>query len=352
MGEETAKLNLTDAEAALERGDYGQCLDLLAPMADEQPLATPDGSRIRFLMVTALMGQGREEDAVTNCRLLSRAGDPDLRPQARQLLTILEAPSLERPERWSMQLPELKLNATGSAAPTAVRRRRSRKPPPPPPPPTGPTQAPALGFALLVAAVLLGLTVLLSGCVRIEADLSAPAADHLQLHWQVRSSTDQMLPWQKRFETTLRQQHPEVSIQHERRGVQRFETQLVSSAEMEPLLRHVMEIAGESAGIKLAPAAIQLQERNWLVGVDQQMNLRLDLRDVPPIPGFELRLSLNQHNPSQAIRLGETSELAERHWRWSPLGIGSLGIAVLLVLTLMLQSVRQRLGFGFPELPS
>ena len=352
MGDQAKALDLSTAEAALERGDYGQCLELLAPMADEQPLATPDGSRIRLLMVTALMGQGREEDAVTNCRLLSRAGDPDLRQQARQLLSILEAPSLERPERWSMQLPELKLNATGSAAPTAARRRRSRKPPPPPPPPTGPTQAPALGFALLVSAVLLGLTVLLSGCVRIDADLSSPAPDRLQLHWQVRSNTDQMLPWQKRFETTLRQQHPEVSIQHERRGTQYFETELVSSAEMEPLLRHVMEIAGESAGISLPPAAIQLQERNWLVGVDQRMHLRLDLRDVPPIPGFELRLGLNQRTPSQPIKLGETAELAGRHWRWSPLGIGSLGIAVLLALTLMLQGIRRRLGFGFPELPS
>ena len=121
---------------------------------------------------------------------------------------------------------------------------------------------------------------------------------------------------------------------------------------MEPLLRQVMEIAGESAGISLPPATIQLQERNWLVGVDQQMYLRLDLRDVPPIPGFELRLGLNQRNPSQPIKLGETAELAGRHWRWSPLGIGSLGIAVLLALTLMLQGIRRRLGFGFPELPS
>ena len=353
MGDQAKALDLSTAEAALERGDYGQCLELLAPLAEARPLPDPEGSRIRLLMVTALMGQGREQDAVSTCQLLSRAGDPDLRLQARQLLSILEAPSLERPERWSMRLPELKLNATGSAAPPAVsRRRRSRKPAPPPPPPTGPTQAPALGFALVVAAVLLGVTMLLSGCVRIDADLNTPAPDRLQLSWWMRSNTEQLLPWQKRFELSLKQQHPEVAIRHQHRGDQRFATESMSSAEMGSLLRDVVEIAADSAGLRLPPPTVQLLERNWLVGVEQQLRVRIDLSDVPPIPGFELQLGLNQRNPKQQLRLGEPTELNMHSWRWSPLGVGSLAIALLLGLTLLLQGIRRRLGFGFPELPS
>ena len=38
-------------------------------------------------------------------------------------------------------------------------------------------------------------------------------------------------------------------------------------------------------------------------------------------------------------------------WRWSPLGIGSVCIGLLLVLSLLLQGIRRRLGYGFPELP-
>ena len=38
--------------------------------------------------------------------------------------------------------------------------------------------------------------------------------------------------------------------------------------------------------------------------------------------------------------------------RWSPLGIGSLLIGLLLLLSFLLQSMRVRLGFGYPELPS
>ena len=351
MSDQPAQLDLSSAEAALERGDYGQCLELLAPLADSHPLPTPDGSRIRLLMVTALMGQGRDQDAVATCRLLSRTGEPELRQQARQLLAILEAPSLERPERWSMRLPDLKLSAEGAAAPSATRSRRTKKPPPPPPPPTGPTRAPALGFAFVVAIVLIGLTVLLSGCVRIEADLTSPAPDRMQLNWHVQSSSGQMLPWQKRFEKDLTRQRPEVFVSHQKGGDQWFETDPMSSAEMNRLLSQVLQIAGDSAGINLPPPEIHLHERNWLVGVDQHLNLLIDLREVPPIPGFVLQLGLNQLTPKQELRLGETTELHMNGWRWSPLGIGSLGIGLLLLLSLLLQGIRRRLGYGFPELP-
>ena len=72
-----------------------------------------------------------------------------------------------------MKLPQLEMSATGSGTTSTVRRRK-RRPPAPTPPPTGPTPAPALGFAVLVTAVLLGLTFLLSGCIRIDAELTIP----------------------------------------------------------------------------------------------------------------------------------------------------------------------------------
>ena len=59
MNEQQAPLDLTAAETALERGDYGQCLELLTPLAEARPLPDPEGARVRLLMVTALMGQGR-----------------------------------------------------------------------------------------------------------------------------------------------------------------------------------------------------------------------------------------------------------------------------------------------------
>ena len=141
-----------------------------------------------------------------------------------------------------MRLPPLSIQASGDAAPVSSRRRRTRKPPPPPPPPTGPTRPPALGFAVLVAAVLLALTVALSGCVRMQADLSSPAPDRLQLVWEIQSSTDQLLPWQQRFDRTLQTLRPDVTVEHPRPGAQRITTAAMSSAAFRSTLTQVFQL--------------------------------------------------------------------------------------------------------------
>ena len=46
-------VNLAAAEAAISRGDYGQCLALLEPLAKNHPLPQAEGAKIRMLMVTA-----------------------------------------------------------------------------------------------------------------------------------------------------------------------------------------------------------------------------------------------------------------------------------------------------------
>ena len=93
-------------------------------------------------------------------------------------------------------------------------------------------------------------------------------------------------------------------------------------------------------------------ERNWLVGVQQRLILQLDLDRLPDLPGGDLALGLNQGQVNQTLRSNEDINLEASSWRWSPLGLGSLVVAVLLLLSLLLQGVRRRLGFGFPELPS
>ena len=67
---------------------------------------------------------------------------------------------------------------------------------------------------------------------------------------------------------------------------------------------------------------------------------------------FDLSLGLNHGQINQTLNKGESVDLDVTNWRWSPLGLGSLLVAVLLLLSLLLQVVRRRLGFGFPELPS
>jgi hypothetical protein len=52
------------------------------------------------------------------------------------------------------------------------------------------------------------------------------------------------------------------------------------------------------------------------------------------------------------LRLGALNQLRVRCWRWSPLGLGAVAVGLLLVLVLVLAGLRQRLGFGWPQLPA
>ena len=359
---------LAAAERALERGDYGLCLRLLEPLAEASPITEPEGAAIRMVMVTAWMGQGEERKAIATCRLLTRCKDPDLRNRARQLLSVLEAPSLERPARWSMQLPTLDMAPrVGKGTVTGSRRRR---PTPPPPPPTGPTQAPSAGFAALVLAVLLGLTLLLSGCVRVSAEIDLAGPDRVAMSWRINSLSGHSLPWQQNFAKSLRQQGLGWTVNQSREGSLNLISPTVGADRAATLLRSSVELAGRSAGLSLPAPDLSVVERNWLIGVQQQLNLRLDLSPLAEFPSGDFQvtitpvLDLKQVSSSPikgrlqgngllwSLESGCINELQLRRWQWSPLGIGSLLIGLLLLLSFLLQSMRVRLGFGYPELPS
>ena len=345
-------MDLSEAEAALDRGDYGQSLELLLTLAEQHPLNSPEGPGLRLLMITAWMGQGQNDKAIATCRMLSRCRDPKLRQQAKQLLGVLEAPSLDRPERWSMRMPQLELNGSGSGQTSTMRRRQSRRPDPPPLPPTGPTRSPAAGFAVLVMAVLLGITLLLSGCVRIEADLDLRGPDRLALSWDVRSTQGRPLPWLEQFERDLQREVPGLKIEQRGPGRQQISSRVASSHELAQQMAAVVTVAGRAAGVSLPAPVLKLEERNWLLGVQQHLLLMVDLSDLPEIPGLDVHLSLNQGRVERTAPSGTTTEVSWQGWRWNPLGLGGVVILMLLVSSMVLQIVRRKLGFGFPELPA
>lgn len=372
---------LAAARLALERGDYGRVLAQLEPLIATYPPATITGAQLQLLLATALMGQGNSVRAMACCRQVKRCADPTLRAQARDLLTVLEAPALERPRHWSLTLPEL-----GEAEPLAgrlqqiARRRRSRQsaPPQPPAPPVGPTRAP-LGFAALVLSLLL-LGLLLGGCVQIRAELHFGAPGRLQLVEELSPPPGHPASsWQRQFSSALRQLglRPEAA----RRGHGPPGTELERLAGvMQPagatlaLLRESLLAAGRLAGAEIPAPALHWQERNWLVGVRQELALELDLRGVEPVPGLAASLDLvplrqgavrlaspepvrplgdGDHNRLRwPLRPGALNRLHLSCWRWSALGLGAVGVVLLLAVVLALAGLRQRLGFGWPQLPA
>jgi hypothetical protein len=366
---------LVPAHQALERGDYGRCLRLLEPIVSAHPVAAPLGGRARLLMATALIGQGDSERAASCVRGLQSCADPELRRQARDLSMILEAPTLKRPENWSLTLPDI-----GGVESLQERLRplsRSHggprpKPEQPPPPPVGPTRGP-VGFAIVVLTLLVLLTGLLGGCLRVETDLSFQGPGRLQVVQSLTSASGRWIPWQQQFAETVAHDAALSPMRLHRepdQGRLTLSSGVVPSARAGDLLRALAAAAGQLTGVDLPEPDLTLQERNWLVGVTQRLTLELDLRDLQSLPSLSLGVRLRSTaadgvrsalplpvEPGEdslrwPLQVGARNRLELTSWRWSRLGLGSVLILLLLIVSLVLQRLRRQAGFGWPELPA
>lgn len=362
---------LDRAGAALDRGDYARALALLEPLAELHGPRSLIGGRLRILMATALMGQGEGERALRLCRSLRACADSDLRLEAKALEMVLEAPVLERPSNWSLTLPTLgeaeSLQLRANAG--SMGRRRPRQEEAPPPPPVGPTQVP-WGFAVLLSVLLL-LAALLGGCMQVSTAVHFPAPGRIQLEQTFSSTTGQRLPWQDQYVKGIR------ALPHrldQRGGELRLRSPVLSSKQAAAWLQESVGVAARLGGLEFPPPALSLQERNWLIGVRQQLLFELDLSATGPWPGVELELrleplalgSVRLAEPLApraelgsgrsvvvwSLRSGAVNRLELRAWRWSRLGLGSVVIVLVLALVLILQRLRWQVGFRLPELPA
>jgi hypothetical protein len=368
MADDAQAADLHAARQALERGEYRRVLALLEPLAEHHPPRTPLGGELRLLIVTALMGQGQSERAIDWCRSLRNSIDPDLRARARDLLYVLEAPALSRPREWSLTLPDLASGRPLESSGGRGGRRRSPQDPPPPPPPVGPTRAP-FGFAALAGLLLslLLLASLLGGCVQVQSDLRFEGPGRVQVSHRLRSTSGPAIPWQQRLGADL----AELGFRPEGRGDQRIlRTAVLPAREGLDTFAASVQRAALLGGVELPAPRLDLQERNWLLGVRQRLTLEIDLTALEPLPGLELELGLSPLRPRAVrqagpesvvidrdgvrwpLRAGRSNRLELSCWRWNPLGLGGAAVLLAVMLALVLQVIRQSLGFGLPQLPA
>ena len=363
---------LAEARVAIERGNYPRAVALLEPLCEEYPPLQPPGDILRLLLVTALMGQGQSERAAACCRSLQRCADPQRRAQARDLLQVLEAPALKRPRDWSLTLPRLDQAPPLEGVGGGGRSRVRQKPEPPPPPPVGPTQSPR-GFAALVVALLVALLLasFLSGCLRVETDLNVVAPGRVRVQHRLRPLAETPLPFQMSFSAALENQDPPYRLR------QQGNTTILTSPPLTPSialtsLHSAWAQASALGGFALPPPTLEWQETNWLLGVSEHIQIHLDLGNLPSLPGLDLNLRLTPFsrrdlrvalpNPVRSagdprgwiwhLEPGQINRLEIRSWRWSPIGLGGVLISLALLLVVLLQRMRVRLGLGLPELPA
>ena len=86
-------------------------IQIIGPISQQQinQAETEIGGQLRLLIVTAYMGKGDEQKAINICQTLIHNKEESVRQQAKQLLSILDAPRLPKPSNWSVEIPNLEM---------------------------------------------------------------------------------------------------------------------------------------------------------------------------------------------------------------------------------------------------
>ena len=106
-----------------------------------------------------------------------------------------------------------------------------------------------------------------------------------------------------------------------------------------------------------------------MIGVQQKLNLNIDLRDVPEVPGLNVGILIDNSSKKEPpkstpiavdfldnkmrwhLKVGSVNNLTLHKWQWSRIGIGTIFILLLMIFSMILQYLKLQMGLGFPELP-
>ncbi len=117
---------------AFDNGQYRQSITDFEAAAKLTPLGSRSGGEVQLWLVMAYQAAGQLPEAKTLCRKLTRHPQADCRKQSKQVLFILEAPSLARPKEWMTEIPDL--SQADAQGPSYVQSLPSKKIKPPPSP--------------------------------------------------------------------------------------------------------------------------------------------------------------------------------------------------------------------------
>ena len=351
-------------EAALEKGDYGICIKIIDPLLLDFQAETEIGGQLRLLIVTAYMGKGDEQKAINICQTLIHNKEESVRQQAKQLLSILDAPRLPKPSNWSVEIPNLEMEPSLKSSVSKAKKKREKIYHPP----TGPTKSLDFGFSIITLLIILLITFLLSGCVDISTNLSVTGPDRLKISLDIDSNSGESIPWQMEFEENLSKKHSILKLQtHEDK--QHFESPTIRFEEVNKLLQEIVLVASKASGFSINKPEIITNNKNWIIGTSQNFKIYFDLRGIPKIPGLKINIILhevgNKNNlktkPLQStfkkgstyvpLEIGQINQVEISNWEWNLISVGIILIIALTLLSLSLQRLRLQMGFGFPELP-
>ena len=94
---------LGTVELALAKGEYHYCIEFLSPIIESFPLSSKEGVNLRTILITALCGINKKEEAKRFCKELLKSYDNKTRENAKYLMEVIDSPDIKKPENWNVQ---------------------------------------------------------------------------------------------------------------------------------------------------------------------------------------------------------------------------------------------------------
>ncbi len=361
---------LETVELALAKGEYHFCIQFISPIIKSFPLDSQEGVNLRTILITALCGINKKENAKEICKELLKSHESKTRDDAKYLMEIINSPEIKRPENWNIKFDNntsLKKNSRNALKLNKINLSEKKfinivdKP-------TGETKPFQSGFAFIIFLILLLLIPLLSGCVKIENTLDLRQFESINNYLEVESKYINKLPWQIKFEDVIKDILPDAEIV---KGESNFslENKNLNLKDAKEILNKIQKTAFDLAGFS-SDLSIDTTQRNLIFFKKYNFRISFDLEDISKMEDIQLNFKIihphkakftSLKNPQLKISKnliiwnlipGQINFLEFSFWSWNKLFIGSTVVLLLITITYFLRFYRLKLGSDLPQLPS
>ena len=361
---------LETVELALAKGEYHYCIEFLLPIIELFPLSSKEGVNLRTILITALCGINKKEEAKSFCKELLKSYDNKTRENAKYLMEVIDSPEIKKPENWNVEiksdqsLNKKSLNSLIKKRKVAEEKKFINTTNTP----TGETEPFQKGFSLIIFLILLLLIPLLSGCVKVENSLDLSELDSISNNLVIESKYIKKFPWQIKFEEKIKDIFPEAEIAQEESSFS-LKNKNLNLENAKKVIKTIQNTAGELAGGS-TNIEINTTQKDFIFFKKYFYKVDLDLNSIQSIDNIELifkiippnKATLNGKNNSNLeiaknliiwkLNPGQMNSIEFSFWSFNKFLIGISIILIIILLAYSLRFYRFKLGTDLPQLPS
>ena len=360
---------LETVEIALAKGEYHYCIEFLLPIVESFPLSSKEGVNLRTILITALCGIHKKDEAKKFCKELLKSYDNKTRENAKYLMEVIDSPEIKKPENWNVQfeigpsLNQKSLHSLRKKNEVEVKKKFINVSDTP----TGETRSFQKGFSLIIFLILLLLIPLLSGCVKVENTLDLSELDSITNNLVIESKYIRKLPWQIKFEEKIKDLFPDAEIKQEE-STFFLKNKNLNPANIKQVLKVIQDTSGDLAGGS-TNIETNFTQKDFILFKKYFYKIVFDLNSIQRVDDLELifkiihpnKANLTHNNPNLEIKKnlliwklnpGQINSLEFSFWNWNKFLLGIFFILLIIILAYSLRFYRLKLGTDLPQLPS